>query len=130
MSKNDVWGELMERLKQKAKSDAEIKRCMHLTEEQMQTIHKLSPKEIQNYLDKLSQETKWVKLEDVLSELKKLQENHIVIEKKKFKDEIVFGQLSTNAIINDLHERIEEIIKNFVSFKASFIEELLRKNAE
>ena len=66
-------------------------------------------------------------LEDVKEALQQLQENYIIIEKKKFKDEIVCGQLSTNAIINDLHEKIEEIIKNFVSFKASFIEELLKE---
>ena len=79
---SDVWKELVEeRLKQKAKSDAEIKRCMHLTEEQMQTIHKLPPKEIQNYLDKLSQETKWVRLEDVESILEEINQNYYVIKK-------------------------------------------------
>ena len=85
MNKNDIWRELEERLKQKAKSDAEIKRCMHLTEEQMQTIHKLPPKEIQNYLDKLSQETKWVRLEDVQKLIEEIKEKYAVISKEKAK---------------------------------------------
>ena len=107
---SDVFDEIISRLKQKAVKQYKL--------------HEMFEKTI------LTKEYRtrelWVRLEDVLSELKKLQENHIIIEKKKFKDEIVFGQLSTNAIINDLHEKIEEIIKNFVSFKASFIEELLK----
>lgn len=101
------WQEIESKLKQKAKTGAFI---------MILVAH-----------NKEEKEKKWVRLSDVLSELKKLQENYIIIEKKKFKDEIVCGQLSTNAIINDLHEKIEEIIKNFISFKASFIEELLKK---
>ena len=115
---SDVWRELMERLKQKAKSYLEITLEIAKEVDVAKTEKGEEPK---------VKEPKWVRLEDVLSELKKLQENHIIIEKKKFKDEIVCGQLSTNAIINDIHERIEEIIKSFVSFRASFIEELLKE---
>ena len=78
---SDVWKGLEERLKQKAKSDAEIKRCMHLTEEQMQTIHKLPPKEIQNYLDKLSEQTKWVRLKVVQKLIEEIKQTHYVIKK-------------------------------------------------
>ncbi|RLI95960.1 MAG: hypothetical protein DRP00_06045 [Candidatus Aenigmatarchaeota archaeon] len=127
---SDVWRELEERLKQKAKSGFEVVEnstvFTHVTGGNICDIahicYKCTDKDVCPFII----EKQWVRLEDVLSELKKLQENHIIIEKKKFKDEIVSGQLSTNAIINDIHEKIEEIIKNFISFKASFIEELLK----
>ena len=80
---SDVFDEIISKLKQKAKSDAEIKRCMHLTEEQMQMICKLPPEELQNYFDKLSEETKWVRLEDVLSILQQLKQNYVITKKDK-----------------------------------------------
>jgi len=107
---SDVWRELMERLKQKAKSDAEIKRCMHLTEEQMQTIHKLPPKEIQNYLDKLSQETKWVRLEDVRKELQQLKQTHILISKDWLNKRLEEERMRTKFIdASDSHQAIGKI---------------------
>jgi len=119
VSSEDIFNEILSRLKQKAKTFPQMLETNNSSCAGF-PMHCLECKE-------LCATELWVRLEDVKKELKKLQENHIIIEKKKFKDEIVCGQLSTNAIINDLHERIEEIIKSFVSFKASFIEELLKE---
>jgi len=124
---NDVWRELEERLKQKAKSLNELVEDSEKFQSFMERLASEQNIDLFKVWTPLFKDNKWVRLEDVKEAIQQLKQNYIVIEKKKFKDEIVSGQLSTNAIINDLHEKIEEIIKNFISFKASFIEELLKK---
>ena len=75
---------------------------------------------------KLKPLTGWVRLDDVKAILEKFEQKYFIIEKKKFKDEIVRGGLTKNAIINDLHQRLEKLIEEFISFKASFIEGLFQ----
>ena len=115
----DVWSELEEGLKQKAETPAEILGVKKYKDDRICQIHCIGkcPGEPCGYFKE-----KWVRLEDVKEAIQQLKQNYIVIEKKKFKDEIVFGGLSKNRIINDLHQTLEELIKDFVSFKASFIE--------
>ena len=116
---SDVFDEIISNLKQKAKSDAEIKRCMHLTEEQMQMICKLPPEKLQNYFDKLSEETKWVRLEDVESAIQQLKQNYDLVSKEFFDLLLEMEKSLDNKCKWEAKEVVSALIRRY--------KELLRK---
>ena len=90
---SDVWGELEERLKQKAKSIDDLHEIYHT-----------------DYLDSCLDDEPpwfwfWVRLEDVKAILKQLKQKYILVEKKKLEELITIysNELpETVAIVSDL----------------------------
>jgi len=69
----------------------------------------------------------WVRLEDVLSILQQLKQNCIVIEKKKLKEALFFGDSSRMRIKEQLLELINALFDEFAPLRKSFIKEELLK---
>ena len=76
---SDVWRELEERLKQKAKSEAEIQNSYLIFEDEVPKCRGFTVQELEKFLEK----RKWVRLEDVEEAIRQIKQNYVLIDKKK-----------------------------------------------
>ena len=113
---SDVWGELKERLKQKAKSYLEIT---------LEIAKEVDVAKAEEGKEPKIKEPKWVKLEDVLETLKELKQNYVLIPKRKLMEKLAEIKLYGTKINGQLSDKPEYSPR----YLADFIEkELLRKN--
>ena len=74
---SDVWRELEERLKQKAKNLTQIEYELNRMYDKTRTIERLEE------VDREFRKIKWVKLEDVKKELQQQEQKYVLVERQK-----------------------------------------------
>ena len=97
MSKNDVWRELEERLKQKAKTPEE-------------TLHILAEEKLQKFYKNYDRK-EWVRLEDVKEAIQQLKQNYAIIRKDDLASIIELFKSSPFILTDPLIRRLEELLK-------------------
>ncbi|RLI20840.1 hypothetical protein DRO54_05155 [Candidatus Bathyarchaeota archaeon] len=96
MSKNNVWRELMERLKQKAEAYEDIAWKFPLV------------------FEGWKRKEKWVRLEDVLSILERLKQNYVLVSKEKLEEiykNLEIDKISGYYVNLEFFRMIEELLK-------------------
>ena len=109
MSKNDVWRELEERLKQKAKSYLEIT---------LEIAKEVDVAKAEEGKEPKVKEPKWVRLEDVQKLIEEIKQKYVLVSKEKLEE--IYKNLEI--------DKISGYYVNLEFFR--MIEELLRKNDE
>ena len=98
MSKNDVWRELEERLKQKAKFAQDICHAISEAWRSWELQEKLEMEE-------------WVRLEDVGSAIQQLKQNYAIIRKEDLASIIELFKSSPFVLTDPLIRRLEELLR-------------------
>jgi len=124
---SDVWQELVERLKQKAKTTNEILAYIH----DLQEFVDAGLADGRVLVDKGKEE--WVKLEDVEEAIQQIKQKHVIIEKKKLEDFRCFIRKKAEECLREM-ETEEGIIREGLEARLGVydeitlkLEELLRK---
>ena len=91
MSKNDVWRELEERLKQKALSGVDLA--------------------MKGYTSLYQPYTKWVRLEDAKETIQQLKQNYAIIRKDDLASIIELFKSSPFVLTDPLIRRLEELLR-------------------
>jgi len=95
---SDVWGELEERLKQKAKSIDDLHEIYHT-----------------DYLDSYLDDEPpwfWVRLEDIKEAIQQLKQNYAIIRKDDLASIIDLFKSSPFVLTDPLIRRLEELLRN------------------
>jgi len=109
VSSEDIFNEILSRLKQKAKSYLEIT---------LEIAKEVDVAKAEKGKEPKVKEPKWVRLEDVKKELQQLKQKYVLISKEKLEE--IYKNLEI--------DKISGYYVNLEFFR--MIEELLRKNAE
>jgi len=91
LSKNDVWRELEERLKQKALSGVDLA--------------------MKGYTSLYQPYTKWVRLEDAKETIQQLKQNYAIIRKDDLASIIELFKSSPFVLTDPLIRRLEELLR-------------------
>ena len=97
---SDVWKELEERLKQKAKSEAEIQNSYLIFEDEVPKCRGFTVQELEKFLEK----RKWVRLEDVKEAIQQLKQNYVLVK---------IGDLEAIVCTSTDYDSLRDIVDDF-----------------
>ena len=108
---SDVWGELEEWLKQKAKSLNELVENSEKFQCFLEHLASYRDADLLKAWRTLFKDNKWVRLEDVKEAIQQLKQKYVLVEKEKLEEliSIYSNELpETVAIVSDLKELLKE----------------------